>query len=118
MIEFMKQHERYIQTFLAGNPGADALRDLLGYHDKQIGWIQHERMAHLVTMLFVCLFALLSLGYAVATPAVPYFILSGLLIILSLAYLLHYYRLENGIQKWYRISNDIRLKSMGEAPPK
>ena len=72
--------------------------------------MQHERLAHLVTLLFVCLFALLSLGYTLAYPAVPCFILSGLLTILSAAYVIHYYRLENGVQKWYRLSNEIRNK--------
>lgn len=70
--------------------------------------MQHERLAHLLTMLFVGLFALLSLGYTLLNPAVPCFILSGLLIILSAAYVIHYYRLENGVQKWYRLSNEIR----------
>jgi hypothetical protein len=90
------------------NPSPKALRDLLEYHYKQIQWIQHERLAHLLTMLFVCLFALLSLGYSLFNPTVPCFILSGLLIILSVTYVIHYYRLENGVQKRYRLSNEIR----------
>jgi hypothetical protein len=32
----------------------------------------------------------------------------SLLIILSVAYVINYYRLENGVQKWYRLSNEIR----------
>lgn len=108
MIEYMKRHELYLKEMLAKNPSPEALRDLLEYHNKQIQWMQHERLAHLMTMLFVCLFALLSLGYTLINPAVPSFILSGLLIILSVAYVIHYYRLENGVQKWYRLSNEIR----------
>jgi len=108
MIDYMKRHERYIKEMLGKNLNVEALRDLLEYHDEQIQWMQHERLAHLMTMLFVCLFALLSLGYTLLNPAVPCFILSGLLIVLSVAYVIHYYRLENGVQKWYRLSNEIR----------
>ena len=108
MIDFMKRHELYIREMIAKNPSPEVLRNILEYHDKQIQWMQHERLAHLLTMLFVCLFALLSMGYTLINPAVPCFILSGLLIILSVAYVIHYYRLENGVQKWYRLSNEIR----------
>jgi hypothetical protein len=108
MIGYMKQHELYVKEMLKKNPKPEALRNLLEYHDKQIRWMQHERLAHLITMLFVCLFALLSMGYTLLNPVVPCFILLGLLITLSVAYVIHYYRLENGVQKWYRLYNDIR----------
>ena len=110
MIDYMKRHERHIREMLEKNLGPAAFKALLEDHDRQIQWMQHERLAHLVTLLFVCLFALLSLGYTLAHPAVPGFILSGLLIILSAAYVIHYYRLENRVQKWYRLSNEIRNK--------
>ena len=108
MIDYMKRHELYVREVLGRNSGPETLKDLLEYHDKQILWMQHERTAHLLTMLFVCLFTLLSMGYTLLNPAVPCFILSALLIVLSLAYVFHYYRLENGVQEWYRISNEIR----------
>jgi hypothetical protein len=31
--------------------------------------------------------------------------------ILSSAYIFHYYRLENGVQKWYELSGEIRTVS-------
>lgn len=108
MIDYMKQHEMYIRETLKNSTGPEALRELLALHEKKLEWMQHERLVHLLTMLFVCLFALLSLGYALECPSLPVFLLSGLLIILSVAYLIHYYRLENGVQKWYRLGDDIR----------
>jgi hypothetical protein len=110
MIEYMKKHERYVKEMLDKNLDKEMLKELLNYHDKQIKWIQHERMAHLITMLFVCLFALLALGFTVLMPSLPCIILSVLLIILSFAYVIHYYRLENGVQKWYALSNEIKLQ--------
>jgi len=110
MIDYMKKHESYIKEMLGEKPDKEKLRELLAYHDKQIQWIQHERLAHLIVMLFVCLFTLLSFGFTVIRPSTPSIILSGLLLILSLAYIIHYYRIENSVQKWYLISNQIRQK--------
>jgi hypothetical protein len=107
MIDYMKQHEVYLQEALAGNPSVEELWELLAFHDKKIAWMQHERVVHLLVMLFVCLFALFSVGYALVNPSGLCFLLAGLLVTLAVAYLFHYYRLENGVQKWYRLSDDI-----------
>ena len=86
MIDFIERHETYVRELLAGHPEKETLAELLVYHDKQISWVQQERLAHLITMMFVCLFFLLA------------------------AYILHYYRLENSVQRWYVLSNQIRGK--------
>ena len=108
MIEYMKRHERYVQEMLAKNLQQEALQELLEYHHKQIQWMQHERIAHLITMLFVCLFTLLSLGFAVLRPVLPGIALCVLLMILTVAYIIHYYRLENGVQRWYDLADKIK----------
>lgn len=110
MIDYMKKHESYVQDMLAKNPDDEKLRELLFYHDKQIQWMQHERLVHLIVMLFICFFTLLIFGFAVIVPSVPSIILFVILLILSVAYIFHYYRLENGVQKWYLISNEIRQR--------
>jgi hypothetical protein len=108
MIDYMKSHELYIREMLEKNLDREALLNLLHYHDKQIQWLQHERFVHLVTMLFVCLFMLLTFGYTILMPSLSCMILSALLLILSVAYIIHYYRLENGVQRWYYLSNQIK----------
>jgi hypothetical protein len=109
MIDYMKRHERYVKEMLEKNLSEEALADLLACHDKQIQWMQHERLVHLIIMLFVCLFTLLAWGFTYVTPTIAFFILSALLLILTVAYIIHYYRLENGIQKWYELASQIRL---------
>jgi hypothetical protein len=52
----------------------------------------------------------MALGFTVFVPSLPSILLSVMLIILSLAYVIHYYRLENGVQKWYDLSNRIKLQ--------
>jgi protein-S-isoprenylcysteine O-methyltransferase Ste14 len=110
MIDYMKKHENYVRDMLEKKLDEENLKELLAYHDKQIQWMQHERLVHLIVMLFVCLFTLLSFGFTVTRTSTPSIILSGLLLILSVAYVIHYYRLENGVQKWYLISNEIKRR--------
>ena len=111
MIGYMKRHERYVEETLARNPDREEVSDLLAYHDKQIQWMQHERLVHLIVTLSVCLFAVLSLGLTLMKPTLPVFALAGLLILLSTAYLIHYYRLENRVQRWYVLSNELRQRA-------
>jgi len=110
MIAYMKDHESYVQEVLEKNPDGEKLKELLAYHDKQIQWLQHERLVHLIVMLFVCLFTLLIFGFAMVNVSMPFILLFAIFLILSIAYLIHYFRLENGVQKWYLISNQIRKR--------
>lgn len=115
MIDYMKKHESYVQKVLANKPDEDKLTELLIYHDKQIQWMQHERLVHLIVMLFICLFTLITFGFAIMQTSPPAMTLFAILLILSIAYIVHYYRLENGVQNWYLISNQIR-KSRNNDP--
>jgi cell division protein FtsW (lipid II flippase) len=110
MIGYMKRHEQYVEQRLEKGLSDEERQELREYHDRQIRWMQHERLVHLIVMLFVCLFALLALGLTILNPIAPYFVLFALLVILSVAYLVHYYRLENGVQRWYGLSNRIETR--------
>jgi hypothetical protein len=109
MIDYMKRHERHVREMLEKNLSPEELAELLAWHDQRIQWMQHERLVHLITMLFVCLFTLLAGGFASVMPTIACFVLSALLLILAVAYVIHYYRLENSIQKWYALSDQIKL---------
>lgn len=111
MIDYMKRHERYIREMLGKNLSPEAWKVLMAHHDQQIRWMQHERLVHLMVMLSVCLFALIALGFVLLSPTLPFFILLALLVVLSGAYILHYYRLENDVQKWYELSGELRAAS-------
>lgn len=108
MIAHMKRHEKDILDCLESQPTREELKELLSVHEKQIHWMQHERLVHLLTMLFVCLFFLMALGYTLIIPSLPSMILTALLLGLSVAYIIHYYRLENNVQRWYDLAKRIR----------
>lgn len=80
---------------------------ILKNHINQIAFFQHERLIHLiVTVLFaflavsifiVCLFA----------PSIPLYAMLILIIALLIPYIMHYFILENGVQKMYRQYDEL-----------
>lgn len=80
---------------------------LLSYHMHQIAFFQHERLIHLlVTILFAILtFALFILNYVelmAGRPNAGLIVLFLLVVGLLIPYIMHYFLLENGVQKMYR----------------
>ncbi len=67
----------------------------------QIGFFQHERLVHLIVMVAVAIFTLFSILGCLAWPGILTSLLSGFLMVLLIPYIIHYYILENGVQKLY-----------------
>jgi hypothetical protein len=103
----MKLHESFVRDALAGKHGEPGWEELRVFHDDQLRRMQHERLVHLVVTLFVATYFLLALGYSLARPSWPGFAIAGLLLVLLAAYLSHYFRLENGVQRWYHLANAL-----------
>lgn len=69
----------------------------------QIQFFQHERLIHLiVTVTFAVLMMISMIGFCLC-ETIAFLILEGLLFILLIPYIRHYYFLENGVQKLYSI---------------
>ncbi|MDD5936298.1 MAG: hypothetical protein PUC65_12205 [Clostridiales bacterium] len=69
----------------------------------QIQFFQHERLIHLiVTVTFAMLLMMAIIGFFLS-KTIPFLILEGLLLVLLVPYIKHYYLLENGVQKLYMI---------------
>lgn len=76
----------------------------------KISFFQHERLVHLIVMIFTILstliFIFLSFKY-------NYFIFCFILTLtLSIFYIMHYYFLENSIQYLYKIYDELNKKNM------
>jgi len=107
----MKLHESFVRQALEGRHGELDWRQLKSFHDEQVSRMQHERLVHLVVTLFMGLFLLLVLGFIMINPSWPTLGLVVLLLGLVSAYIMHYFRLENGIQRWYHLGNDILTRT-------
>lgn len=70
-------------------------------HLTQIQFFQHERLIHLIVTVFVGTLAILFLLFGLLLNNIMLFVLFGITFILFIPYILHYYFLENGVQKLY-----------------
>jgi len=110
MWEYLRRHESWIRAQLAEDHDAAGWEALRVTHERMIARMQHERLIHLLVTLFIALFGLLSVGFAAVTHQLFALALSLLLLGLVSAYLVHYFRLENGVQRWYHLADALAKK--------
>ena len=93
--------------------------ELIEYHKTMTAQFQHERLIHLIVTLFFALFMIIFFiffgilettltknGWADLICACVG-VVAGILVITTLFYVRHYYRLENGIQKLEEITRKL-----------
>ncbi len=106
MYKYLQAHEKHVLELLASTDEQDweVIRE---HHLIQIGFMQHERLVHLIVTLAVACIMLGSYVLSAIHPDVVTIILDVILTVLEVFYLSHYYRVENGVQRWYGIYNKI-----------
>ncbi len=111
MYKYLLKHERWITELLDCDSEQDwcAVRD---YHMAQISFLQHERLVHLIVTLAFALIMLAGIAATVIYPVWQLLLLDVILIVVVTIYIIHYYRLENGVQRWYRIYELLCSKVM------
>ena len=67
----------------------------------QIQFFQHERLVHLIVTVTFALLLIITFGIFMITETISVLALSGLILVLLIPYISHYYLLENGVQKLY-----------------
>ncbi len=107
MWHYLKSHESFVLDTLAKASESVSMAELRDFHDRQLRYMQHERLIHLIVTLFVSTYFLLTIGFIALHPIWPAFALAALLLVLVCAYVVHYFHLENGVQRWYHLSNRI-----------
>ena len=103
-----KKYDLKIKEILAKKPSDTDWKEVLETHKIMIARIQHERLIHLLVMIFVGMIMSLSFFIIIVTGKPDLLLIAGLLLILFLAYLFHYRFLENTTQNWYRLGDEIK----------
>lgn len=106
MIQFILEHETYIRKLLTEEVVQD-WEKVRAYHKVQIMFLQHERLVHMLVTLFFGFLLVFVLFMALLLKLVAFILLFVLLSILEIFYLVHLYRLETGVQRWYGLYRDI-----------
>jgi len=72
---------------------------VLNEHLIKISFFQHERLIHLLVTLFYALIFIVFMGLGFVHYL--FFVLALIILIFLLFYIVHYFRLENGVQYLY-----------------
>ena len=108
MYEYLKKHQKFIEEKLEKKGKDYDWEGLRTFHNQQIGFMQQERLVHMFIMLFVALFLLLSIFMTLAYGSVLFLWgLDILFLVLIGPYIIHYFHLENGVQAYYYLANEI-----------
>lgn len=107
MWDYLRRHEAFVEAALGAPHDAAYWQGLRDFHSRQLAFLQHERLVHLLVFLAVCLLCVLGIGYVGVAPSWWGFSAVALLLVLVVAYLVHYFRLENGVQRWYHLANRL-----------
>ena len=84
--------------------------ELLSVHREKIAILQHERLVHLIVTVMVVFVELFVLDLVLLHPELglgPAVILLVLAVLLGF-YFWHYFFLENTVQRWYRLQDEMK----------
>jgi len=102
----------------------EKINNLLNHPEPETNWeqehvrfrqnlknLQHERHLHLLVTLTVGLACLLASLATLFLFSLPLVVFDFLLLILFIAYLVHYRKLENTTQSWYQLADKLGQKN-------
>lgn len=110
MTKFLKKYIEEIEEILEGDIKKTDWKRVLNNHHKTIGFMQHERLIHLLVTLAFGIKFLVAMIFTLIYPNTILLVVDGLLLTLLVPYLFHYFRLENGVQKLYLIAQKIEKR--------
>ncbi len=94
----------------SGSGDQDRLSGLLSYMNRWLLYFQHERLIHLIVTVLFALAMLIVFGVFVLSGQMQILLLLGLILVLLVPYIVHYFHLENGVQKMYTLIDELEKR--------
>ena len=101
----MKKYLYEYIDYVINNKNKINLEDML----IKINFFQHERLIHLIITLFYVIMFLIFL--ILVSLSYIFVILVFILLLFVIFYIIHYFRLENGVQSLYFLYDEIKNKT-------
>ena len=110
VLETMNAVQKYIDEEMKDAP-VEKTKEMLSEFETKISYFQHERLIHLMVTLAFATWLLFEIYCLFVLPSE--FLIAGILLVLiffglSVGYVMHYYFLENSVQKMYHMRDEIR----------
>lgn len=112
MRKYFRDYINYIAAVLAaaeaGKPSEPLDEAFFARFETMLSRMKHERICHLLVTVLFALLTVMSLGILMFRPGLQSSLLFMLFLILVIPYIEHYYFLENGVQKLYRLWDKLK----------
>jgi len=96
ILDYVKEIDNLLK-----NKKIDNIDDVIENHLIKTSFYQHERLVHLIVTVLFALLSLISFLYTTTNPDLGLILLTFMFILLLVPYIMHYYHLENNVQKLY-----------------
>jgi hypothetical protein len=103
----IKEHISFIENILKKEDTSFDWRGLGDFNRAQIEFFQHERLVHLLVTLFFGVMFLGTILTELFLLNMGLLIISFILLIVLIFYIVHYFFLENSVQKLYKLHKKI-----------
>jgi hypothetical protein len=117
--KWCKEHECEVEQQIASTDDVKELHRIRFEHAKKLHWLMHERIVHVIVLFMVVLLLMFSVFLLVSAPeTVPASLPMCIIVfVLTCFYVRHYFFLENTVQKWYTIDEDLtsRIKTSSKS---
>jgi len=102
--DYLEKMEKLDMKNMTDGEKSEVMKDLL----IQIGFFQHERLIHLIVTVIFALLTMLSVLGVSLLQQISMYVLTVLFFVLLVPYIMHYFLLENGVQKLYTYYDKLR----------
>ena len=119
MKERILNYMAYIDQLLADDAGKNEedYEKIMEEHKLQLTFFMHERLVHLLVTLTFALLAFATF-FALVFAFQPWLVVLFIaLLVLLVPYIMHYYLLENGVQKMYRQYDEMYKRARAQSNP-
>ena len=106
MRQYCRDHESTVCRAVLDRSVTSELIDL---HREKIRILQHERLVHLIVTVMVVFVELFAVNLTLLHPELgiyPALVMLGFAVLLGF-YFRHYFFLENTVQRWYRLLDEM-----------
>lgn len=105
--KYCREHEAAVRAAINGHK---VTSDLLAEHKRKIAMLQHERLIHLIVTAMSVIVELFAVYLVLIHPELG---IGAALFMLAFAVLLafyfgYYFFLENTVQRWYKLEDEMR----------
>lgn len=109
MKQYCREHEEAVKSAISEGRVSE---ELIAEHLEKISWLQHERLVHLIVTVMCVFCELFVVDLVLLHPelgVMPAIVMLALAVLLAF-YFYHYFFLENAVQRWYKLADDMRNK--------